>query len=350
MKLHRRYLGSLAYTAGGFDTLRLPRNYVYSALKFCLIADITRAGGAAGNAKDSAPAQLVNTLEVVVNGKNTIKRMDLETLHRRNQKYHGVRPFIDAANLAGFGVLNNDISQVSAQFDFELPPSGPWAKGVDCLLDARGMSSLDLNVRWGAALDIMNDAFVAPGTVTINSARLHVWTIERVNAPVVPYALWKEYRLLSQTVPGAGILTFDLPVNTTYESVMLKTHSDGDQVNTIIPWGAANQNPIRLYSGSEVYMDLPAGCVQMDGRLAAQIEMPELTLSAAAINHARQEFRQEGYYDVPFVHDGLLSEMLDATRLGDLKIDATCAVPGTQDVVDIYCSEIILPETPAQAA
>ncbi len=347
MKLHRRFLGSLAYSAGGFDTLRLPRNYVYSALQFCLIADIDRTADA-GDAKDSAPAQLVQTLEVVVNGKNTIKRMDYETLHRRNQMYHGVRPFIDAANLAGYGALDDDISKVSAQFDFELPPQGPWTTGVDCLLDARGMSSLDLNVRWGQPNDIMNDAY--GGVVTVNSAKLLVWTLERVNAPVVPYALWKEYQLLSHTIAGAGVLTVDLPVNTTYEAVTIKTHADGDQVNTIIPFGLALFNPIRLYSGSEVYLDIPAGAVQINNRNDCQIEVPELTLSAAAINHARQEFRLEGYYHLPFVHDGLLSEMLDATRLGDLKVDATVAVPGDQNVLDVYLSEIILPATPAEAA
>ena len=347
MKLHRRFLGSLAYSAGGFDTLRLPRNYVYSALQFCLIADIDRTADA-GDAKDSAPAQLVQTLEVVVNGKNTIKRMDMETLHRRNQKYHGVRPYIDAANLAGYGALDDDISKVSAQFDFELPPQGPWSRGVDCLLDARGMSSLDLNVRWGQPNDIMNDAY--GGVVTVNSAKLLVWTLERVNAPVVPYALWKEYQLLSHTIAGAGVLTIDLPVNTTYEAITLKTHADGNQVNTIIPFGLALFNPIRLYSGSEVYHDIPAGAVQINNRNECQIEVPELTLSAAAINHARQEFRLEGYYHIPFVHDGLLSEMLDATRLGDLKVDATVAVPGTQNVLDVYLSEIILPATPAEAA
>ncbi|MDD5367364.1 MAG: hypothetical protein PHR30_18680 [Gallionellaceae bacterium] len=347
MKLHRRFLGSLAYSAGGFDTLRLPRNYVYSALQFCLIADIDRTADA-GDAKDSAPAQLVQTLEVVVNGKNTIKRMDYETLHRRNQMYHGVRPFIDAANLAGYGALDDDISKVSAQFDFELPPQGPWTRGVDCLLDARGMSSLDLNVRWGQPNDIMNDAY--GGVVTVNSAKLLVWTLERVNAPVVPYALWKEYQLLSHTIAGAGVLTVDLPVNTTYEAVTIKTHADGDQVNTIIPFGLALFNPIRLYSGSEVYLDIPAGAVQINNRNDCQIEVPELTLSAAAINHARQEFRLEGYYHLPFVHDGLLSEMLDATRLGDLKVDATVAVPGDQNVLDVYLSEIILPATPAEAA
>lgn len=341
MKLHRRYLGFRTFEANGFTTVELPRNYCYSALQFLLIADISRSGGSAGTCKDSAPAQLVKQLEVVLNGKNTIKRLDYEYLHRRNQIMHGTRPYIYAHNLLGFADLVNDVSKVYAQLDFELPPAGPWTHGVDCLLDARGLTSLDLNITWGAAGDIANDA--SDATYTVNSAKLHIWTLERVGAPVANYAMWKEYKLKSHTLAGAGILTLDMPVNATYESFIIKTHSDGDQVDTIIPFGPANVNRIKLYSGSEVYIDLVGGCLHAMNRLYNQLEVPERIGSAAALNHAQQELLLEGYYHLPFINDGLLTEMLDTTRLGDLKLDLDCAVPGTQDVVDLYCSEIILP-------
>lgn len=348
MKLHRRYLGALTYQANGFETLRLPRNYAYSAIEMLLIADIDRVVGvSAGTCRDSAPAQLVKMAEVVVNGKNTIKRLDLEFLHRRNQKMHGVRPYIYAHNLLGYAALDDDISKVYGRFDFELPRNGPWARQVDSLLDARPLSSLDLNITWGAPDDIMDDAYdPAAGGITVNSAKLHIWTLERVAAPVMNYATWKEFKLLSQTVPGAGVLTIDVPVNATYESITIKTHADNDQVDTIIPFGLANVNLIELYSGSEKFLSLPAGCLHASNRVDAQIEVPERIGSGAALNHAAQELLLEGYYALDFVQDGMLSEMLDTTRLGDLKLGLDCAVPGTQNVVDVYCSEIILP--PAQ--
>lgn len=346
MKLHRRYLGALTYSANGFNTLELPRNYVYSAIQMELIVQLDRATGSAGTCKDSAPAQLVKQVEVVLNGKNTVKRLDFETLHRRNQLAHGTRPRIYAHNLLGYGDLTNDVSKVYGQLDFELPPLGPWTHAVDTLLDARGLTSLDLNVTWGTGADILNDA--SDGTIEIDSAKLHVWTLERVGAPNANYAMWKEYKLKSHTLSGAGVLTVDIPVNATYESLLVKTHADGDQVDTILPYGLANLNRIKLYSGSEVYLDLPAGLLQAMNRLYAQIEVPERIGSGAALNHAQQELTMEGYYLLPFVNDGLLTEMLDTTRLGDLKLDLDCAVPGTQNVVDLYCSEIILP--PSQPA
>jgi hypothetical protein len=345
MKLHRRYHGSVNWSANGFETFELPRNYVYSALQFVLVADIDRTAGSDGTCKDSAPAQLVKQLEVVLNGKNTIKRMDMETLHRQNQIRHGVRPWIYAHNLLGYAALDDDISKVAAQLDFELPRNGPWRQNVDCLLDARALSSLDLNITFGQAADLANDAH--DSTWTVNSAKLHIYSLERVGAPVANYATWKEYKLRSHTLSGAGELTIDIPVNATYESIFVKTHSDGDQVDTIIPFGTANTNLIELYSGSEKYISVPAGLLQAINRVDAQIEVPERVGSGAALNHAQQELLLEGYYWLNFVHDGLLTEMLDTTRLGDLKLMADCAVPGTQDVVDIYMSEIIMPPAAA---
>jgi len=348
MKLLRRYLGSLTFSDNGQDTLDLPRNHVYSALQFLLVADLDREAGSGGTCKDSAPAQLVKNLELVINGKNTLKRMDFETLHRLCQMRHGVRPYIYAHELLGYGALDDDISKVMAQFDFELPRNGPWTKNVDCLLDARGLSDLDLVVTWGTGLDIMDDTCDC-ASVTVNSAKLFVWTIERVAAPSANYAMWKEWKKTT-SVSAAGSLTIDLPTQTTYESLFIKTHSDGDQVDTILPFGLANLNDILLYSGTEQFLRLPAGLLQATNRLDNQIEVPERIGSGAALNHAQQELLLEGYYHVNFVHDGFLTEMLDTSRLSDLKLELDVANPGTDDKVEVIASEIILPAVSPTAA
>ena len=341
MKLLRRYLGALTFSANGQTTLDLPRNHTYSALQFMIVADLDRAAGSAGTCKDSAPAQLVKNMELVVNGKNTLKRMDFETLHRLNQMRHGTRPYIYAANLLGYGALDDDVSKVCAQFDFELPRNGPWRTPVDCLLDARGLSDLDLVVTWGTGLDIMNDACDC-ATVTVNSAKLFVWALERVAAPAANYAMWKEWKKVT-SISAAGALTIDLPTQTTYDSLFVKAHSDGDQVDTILPFGLANLNEILLFSGTEQFIRMPAGLIQATNRLENQLEVPERIGSGAALNHAQQELLLEGYYHLNFVHDGFLTEMLDTSRLSDLKMELTVANPGTDDKAEVIASEIILP-------
>ena len=97
MKLHKRYLGCINWPgANQVTTFALPRNYALVALEFELVADLTRAATAAdgGGPCDSAPAQLVRNMDVIVNGSDTIKHTDFETLHRKNQIQFGTRPRI----------------------------------------------------------------------------------------------------------------------------------------------------------------------------------------------------------------------------------------------------------------
>jgi len=353
MKLLRRYLGSMTFEENGQTTMKLPRNYCYSALQFVLVAQIDRTDqGQAGTCKDSAPAQLVKRVEVILNGKNVVKNLDYETMHRLNQMRHGVRPYIYAHDLLGYAQITNGVFKVAAQLDFELPKQGPWRTNVDTLLDSRGLSSLDLQVTFGSAQDIMDDTYDDADGITVDSAKLYVYSVERVGAPVTAYALWKEYRLIQHTIAGAGDISLDVPVNTTYNQIVVKTHADGDQVDTILPFGLANLNTIEVYSGTEKFLRLPAGLLQTCNRTENQIEVPERVGSGAALNHAQQELLLEGYYDIDFCHDGRLTEMLDATKLSDLKLDLQVAAPGTDNKVDVYCSEIILPavQTNGQAA
>jgi len=79
--------------ANQMRSFEIPRNYALVALEFELVADLTRAStaGDGGGPKDSAPAQLIQSLDLIANGSDTIKHTDFETLHRKNelQSAHG---------------------------------------------------------------------------------------------------------------------------------------------------------------------------------------------------------------------------------------------------------------------
>ena len=354
MKTLDRYLGSVTYAANQQRTLQLPRNYAYSNISLLIIAQLDRAATSAdgGTCKDSAPAQLVRDIEVLANGKNTIKKIDFEGCHRLNQMRHMTRPQIYAHDWLGYADKTNSVMKVMCQLDFELPKNGPWMINIDTLLDSAGLATLDLNITFGAGIDTMNDAWPGTGsaeTVTVDSAVVHVWSKERVGVPAgSTFAVWKEWKR-KYSVTSAGLFTIDLPVQTSYLQIGIKTHSDGDQVDTIIPFGLANTNNIRLYSGTETFLQVPAGLLQSSNRMTTQMEVPERIGSGAALNHAQQELLLEGWYLLDFCHDGRLTEALDARNLSDLKLELDLANPGTDDNVEIYISELLLPPAPKSA-
>ena len=344
MKILERELGSITYAANQTRTLQLPRNYAYRTLQLKLVADLYRAAGATGGApKDSCPAQLVRNIMIRANGRDVLKNYDMETLHRMDQIRHGVRPHISFAGFSGYAEIlvgAKVTCVVHAQIDAEM-----WRciRPIDTLLDAAGLATLELIITFGAPDDTMNDAYdPAAGGVTVDSATLYVASVEAVGVPAgTQFMTNKEYMIRSQVTAASSSHQVNLPTSNLYRSFILKTHSDGVQVDTIL-------NNIQIKSGTEVFKHRIAGFLQMDNRIEYGIEVPELDSSAAAVDHYYLEHLLEGYYVLEFVKDGHLTECLDTSKLSSLELILDVSHPGTDDFIDIYPCELIMP--PVKAA
>jgi len=347
MKLHRRYLGCINWPGENqMSTFPIPRNYPLVALEFELVGDLTRTATNAdgGGPKDSAPAQLVRSLELIANGQDTIKRMPYETLHRKNELQFGVRPRIYAEDWSGFADAADKVLKVASRLSFAMPRS---IRQSETLRDTAALSSLDLAVTWGAGIDTMNDTWPGTGTVpvvTVNDAKLHITAIEYIGVVGWNLAMWKENWKRQEVVGVDNAFQIKLPYgsNLAYRSILVKTHSDGDQVDTIMPYnGLAILNKMTLQSGTEVYAFEIAQLLQVQNRLAYAMQVPERTGSAAALNHRLQELVLEGYYYLDFCRDGRLTEMLDTTMLSDLELVLEVANPGDADFVEIYFDHVL---------
>jgi len=344
MKLHRRYLGYVNYAENATRPLEIPRNYALVALDLHLICKISREAGSEGGPKDVAPAQVVRNLTVKANGSDTIKCFDMETLHRINEIYMGVRPHISADAAEGFGALTNEYMHVCARIPFAMPRA---IKQVDTLLDTAALSSLDLIVTWGTGMDIMNDTFDG-ASCTIHEAVLHVTAVEYIGVPAdTVFMLYNQWVKQKQVTATTGRFQIKLPVGNIYRGLLLKTHSDGDQVNTILPLSITALNEITLKSGTEIYVNMLAGVLQAQNRLTQGMQVPELITDAAAVNHRLLETGLLGYYYIDFCRDGRLSEALDTRVLSDLEFMLQVVSVGTADFIDVYADELMLPAVTA---
>lgn len=352
MKLHRVYLGSITYQAGAMRPFEIRRNYALVGIDLFLIANLTRSitSGTAGGPKDSAPAQLVRNLTIKANGSDTIKSIDMETLHRHNQIMYGVRPYIWANDWLGYANQANKILKVFARIPFAMPRI---RKQVDTLLDTPALSSLDLQVTFGQGIDTMNPAWATnPGAaVTVNNAILHVAAVEYLGVPAkTNFLVYNQWVKQQQVTAATNRFQIKMPVGNVYRGLLIKTTSDGNLVDTIMPLDLTNMNEINLRSGTEVYVSMLAGMLQAQNRLTQGIEVPEVTSDAAALNHALLENVLTGYYYIDFCRDGLLSEALDTRALSDLEFMLQVAKPGTNDFVEVYADELLLPAVTVPAA
>ena len=336
MKVLEREIGSITYAQGQTRTLPLPRNYAYRSLQLKLVAQMDRVVGATGGApKDVCPAQLVQNIMIRANGRDVIKNYDMETLHRLDQLRHGVRPHISFADFSGYTAETDDIMTVHAQIDFAM-----WRaiRPIDSLLNSAGLATLDLIITFGSPDDVMNDAYdPATGGCTVDDATLYVAAIEEVGVPVgTRFMVNKEYMIRSQVNATSTSHQVQLPVSNMFRSFVLKTHSDGDQVDTIL-------NNIQVKAGTEVFKNRIAPFLQMDNRIECGIEVAEVDASAAAVDHYFLEHVLEGYYLLEFVKDGRLTEMLDTSRLSSLELLLDVNTVGTNDFIDIFPVEMIRP-------
>ena len=348
MKLHRRYLGCVNWPGENQQsTFQIPRNYPLVALEFELVADLTRAStaGDGGGPCDSAPAQLVRSLELVANGQDTIKRMPYDVLHRKNQLQFGTRPRIYAEDWSGYADAADKVLKVAARLSFAMPRA---VRQIETLLDTAALSSLDLMITWGAGLDTMNDTWPGDGgsaeSVTVNDAKLHITAIEYIGVIGWNLAIWKENWKRKEVTGVDNAFQIKLPYgsNLAYRAMLVRTHSDADQVDTILPYnGLAILNKMTLKSGTEIYLYEIAQLLQVQNRLAYNMEVPERTGSAAALNHRLQELVLEGYYYIDFCRDGRLPEMLDTTMLSDLELVLEVANPGDADFVEVFFDHVL---------
>ena len=331
MKVLEREIGTITYAASQTRTLVLPRNYAYRKLYLKLAAVVTLAAGSAGSPKDSCPWQLITSIEIRANGRDVIKRLDPETLHRLNQMRYGVRPYIDSLP-TGFGASADVVVGGHCIIDFEM-----WraVRPIDTLLDSAGLATLEMIVTFGAGTDIMNDAY--DGTAVVEEATLYVSSLEAVGVPAgTKFMLNKEWQLRSQVNAASTTHQIQIPVGNMFRSFVLKTHSDGVQVNTII-------NNIQLKAGTEVFKNRRGFLLQCDNRVECGMEVPEVLGSAAAVDHFFLEHILDGYYLLEFVKDGRLTEALDTQRLSSLELLLDVNTVGTVDFIDVYPVELVQP-------
>ncbi len=337
MKVLEREIGSIIYAAGQTRTLPLPRNYAYRSLQLKLACQLDRVVGATGGApKDSCPAQLVQNIMIRANGRDVIKNYDFESLHRMDQIRHGVRPHITVPeDWDGYDVITDSAQVIHAQIDFAMPRA---IRPIDTLLNSAGLATFDLIVTFGNPDDVMNDAYdPATGGISVDSATLYVAAIESVGVPPgTQFMVNKEYMIRSQVNATSTSHQIQLPVSNLFRSFILKTHSDGDQVNTIL-------NNIQIKAGTEVFKNRYASFLQMDNRLECGIEVPNVDGDAAAVDHYMLEHLLEGYYLLEFVKDGRLTECLDTSKLSSLELMLDVSSVGTDDFIDIFPCEMIAP-------
>lgn len=318
-RMHERELGEKTFSAGQLSSFELPRNYSLDRLKFRLTAQLSRTAGSTGAPKDVSGAQLINKIELIKNGRESIKVLDAETLYRLCQLRYGAEPHYDvASSWDGFDVQSN----IDFVLDFWLD-LGMWKalQRFDTLLDTTwrgGISTLDLHITWGQLQDVMTGAF--DGTVSADvTPAVSVSSEEYIDPDATPgeYAENREYGIRKVITANNPKEPHRFNIGNRFRSFVIKTQSDDVLRNDIL-------NNVKILSGSDVYKNRKGLALREENKMYCGLEtMPT------------------GYYLLEFCPDGHLTRSINTLGMSDLTCEMDVTKQGTNCILEIFPVELV---------
>src|SRR3990167_2260128 len=315
-----RRIGQVDFTANGVKPIDLPRALLYHYLSLRLSGNVTIVT-APTTAWADAPWSLVRRVEIIADGKDTIKSIDLETLKAHNTIFYGTAPKGSAIPTA---VGAAQAFNAQAILPFEMPRS---VRPIDSLFDSKGLSTFTANGTWG---DVTSLYSAASANATINSAALEFHTFEAFGISS-RFAVHKQL-LISKDVtavdPNFQVL---LPVGNLFRGILIRAINYGAAPANVDPGTPSDAiiNNIQLKSGTEVYFNKKGPDTQDDNKRLYSVE----TWPA-------------GCYMIDFTQDGMQTESLDARALSSLELILDVSNPATTNKIKIYPIELIQPPEP----
>lgn len=300
---HERRLDNIEFVAGGTKTLELPRNNVYRALGIRLTGTCTTTATAPVGKKSQTPYRLIKRIEIVANGKDTIKSIPGMFLRILNKHDFGTNP------------KETDVGIVaSTAYSFEGYMILPFAftralRPLDGALDARRLQTLDVRITWGS----VDDLYTTPNSAALSNVKLELKTMEYINVPQDFKAfLNKQTQIQKEVVSTTTELQERLPVETVYRRFILYTEVADIASDSVL-------NKIKLKSGTFVFKDLDANLLKGDMKSLMGLEALET-----------------GVYIVELITDGQLTEVINTVGMSSLEFIFDVTKQAGTNVIHIF--------------
>ncbi len=308
-------IGKTEYKASAADALDLPRKYLYRDLILNVDGSltITTAGSPVLKAGGMGSAlKMVKRVEVIANGRDTIKSISADAIAAKNMFLFGSKPKltetgITAATHAFGGIIH---------LPFSMPRT---IREIDTLLNSGKLSTLELRVTYGADDEMFATAPTTFSIVKVDVIAHYNFGI-RLDGKDEPYSAYKEAYIEKDVVAASSEFQILLSVGNRYRGFLIECESDGDMVDTII-------NKVTIKSGTDIYKAIEWAELQEDNRKKFGLQA--------------QTFVGYGYID--HCPEGRLVDALDASNLSSLEMILDVAHPGTTDKVRVYPCEIVPP-------
>lgn len=275
----------------------------------------------------NAPFTALKRLELIADGKDTIKSISGTGLMMKNFFHFGRYPdrgpiaAWSAAACSYFGAL-------------VLPLAIPRSvREIDTVLDTGRLSVLELRATFGAHTDLFS---TQPTTHANTSMVIEVHAHEAINLTGKPLALgvFKELTIEKQVTATASEFQIPLPVGNIYRGFMIETEVDGNPKDSVI-------NSLQIRSGTTVFWQGEYPDIQNFTR--TKIACPYYFQGSTTCIPTSGYGYPPGYLYIDFCPEGRLTDALNAMNLSSLELVCNVTLDGTTDYIRVYPDELVLP-------
>jgi len=312
-----RNITTKTLTLGTPETIILPRNYAIRELCLRLKGTVdVVAGTSAMTQLSQGIANCLSNIRVRRDGKDTLYSLGGQLTYELNKILYGTPGAIT------LGAVTN-ATAVAVQATMIVPFEN--VNGVnpfDTLLKGSGLSSLDLLIDTSSAQSMF---YGGNGTVTVNTAfTLSVDSVEEFGANNFVFGDIRTY-LAQKIAVSAASNSFQikpLSVGNYYKGFLLFVEDVGVPSNSVV-------TNIKLKSGSEVFVDIPA------------VDLQDMNKKKYGITTM-----STGVYYIDLMPDGRLNQCLDVTPSSgreSLEFELVTAAPTTPCNISVVALEYIPP-------
>lgn len=322
---------TVEYSSNNVVSKQMGRGMVYRQLMIRLTGapTLTNVNNTRAKTKNGDEWAVVKKIRIVANGTDVIKDISGNALWWLNRFLYKIPPRITPA-IGDAATANPPFDSVLILPFWMFDTVNP----MDTALDSSQLSSLEIQVQWGAFTDINGDA-----TAWTTEPTLDVWSTE-VILPVGANRLFSNWRLfaIEQAITATNPqFQVQLPVGFMYRGFMIQTTDAGVDEGDIM-------TNLKLVSGTTVYADIAAGAnvLQQFGTLQKGVYSPYDEGGNVYDDLRRSdEAKPAGWYWMDMVQDGLLTEAVDSLGFSELTLELAVTVGAGTTKVTVWPLQII---------
>lgn len=302
--------GSIPFSDNGVATLDIPRGFLMRNLLCRLSGTLTVGGANYTTIAAEAPYTLIQRVEVIADGRDTIKSLTGAQLFALTAAYFGgLPPFTPPGVAVG--------AQPFSAF-FVIPFASPLARSpIDTLFDTRRYEQVQLRVTFGVgngAAGVDTDFGDAAGATTsaVANCAIDVVVDQTAEPSKELFSIYRQSFIEQILTASTTDFDFNIPVGNTIRSLMIRS-TVGDRLTAagLVPTNAIVQDISLIADSAHFPYNRVLGNLVRDWNAADyRVVSPAGTTNAMPV----------GYHLIDFAEDGMLTAAIQSADIASLRL------------------------------